>query len=116
LKIIDGDIIGMNIREKIKQQKEFRKISYYELAKLSDMPYNSLMRYLRSDEYFDKIQFSTLKHLAKALNVPMSFFFDDKNDYISNASLSDTEVKIITKYRDLDESAKLVIRKALGIR
>lgn len=106
----------MNIREKIKQQTKLRRISYYELAKLSDIPYNSLMRYLRSEEYFEKIHLSTLKHLAKALNVPMSFFFDDKNDYISNTSLSDIEVKIITKYRDLDESAKLVIRKALGIR
>ncbi|MGG7143583.1 helix-turn-helix domain-containing protein [Clostridium nigeriense] len=80
----------MEPHERLKSIRVDKGITTYELADLTGIPQSTISKMENGKR---KIETDSLQLLAKALNVPISTFFDDDNSELNTATKSESEEK-----------------------
>ena len=88
----------MDFTEKLNRLLSEKKISKPMLAKLSGIPYTTIMSFFDATKGTENIKLSTLKKLSKTLNVSLDYLTDDNVETFDNAFVD------ILKYIATDDS------------
>jgi len=99
-----------DVNARIKQLCEERNITYYELAKRSDIPYSTLSTMLHKSNQPSLI---TLRKICDGLGITLSNFFNVENESVS---LTDAQNECLSLFNLLSvEEQKLAIAYMKGI-
>ena len=99
-----------DVNARIKQLCEERSISYYELAKRSDIPYSTLSTMLHKSNQPSLI---TLRKICDGLGITLSHFFNVENESVS---LTDSQNKCLSLFNLLSvEEQKLAMAYMKGM-
>ncbi len=91
---------------KINKLLEDKKITKIELSELIGKNKNTVSNYFTERT---KIDVETIIKIAKVLNVPVSYFFDDpvnsgvNNHIVGNNNINNTQGSVITKNNEIDK-------------
>lgn len=107
MRIMSSDF---DVNARIKQLCEERNITYYELAKRSDIPYSTLSTMLHKSNQPSLI---TLRKICDGLGITLSNFFNVENESVS---LTDAQNECLSLFNLLSvEEQKLAIAYMKGI-
>ena len=99
-----------DVNARIKQLCEERNISYYELAKRSDIPYSTLSTMLHKSNQPSLI---TLRKICDGLGITLSHFFNVENESVS---LTEAQNECLSLFNLLSvEEQQLAIAYMKGI-
>ena len=99
-----------DVNARIKQLCEERNITYYELAKRSDIPYSTLSRMLHKSNQPSLI---TLRKICDGLGITLSHFFNVENESVS---LTEAQNECLSLFNLLSvEEQKLAIAYVKGM-
>ena len=99
-----------DVNSRIKQLCEERSITYYELAKRSDIPYSTLSTMLHKSNQPSLI---TLRKICDGLGITLSHFFNTENEFVS---LTDSQNECLSLFNLLSiEEQKLAIAYMKGM-
>lgn len=93
----------MDFTEKLNRLLSEKKISKPMLAKISGIPYTTIMSFFDTTKGTENIKLSTLKKLSKALNVSLDYLTDDNIESFDNAFID------VLKYVATDDSMAPVL-------
>lgn len=101
---------NFDVNARIKQLCEERKITYYELAKRSDIPYSTLSTMLHKSNQPSLI---TLRKICDGLGITLSHFFNIEGESVS---LTEAQNECLSLFNLLSiEEQKLAIAYMKGI-
>jgi len=106
-KNIKGGVFRM-IGSTLKVLLEKRKLSVTELARITEIPAQTLYSIIKRDNM--KIDFDVLMKICTALNVPIETFYSTSP---VAESLLASEAELIRKYRELDDHGKHLVALVL---
>ena len=99
-----------DVNARIKQLCEERKITLYELAKRSDIPYSTLSTMLHKSNQPSLI---TLRKICDGLGITLSHFFNAENESVS---LTESQSECLSLYNLLSiEEQKLAMAYMKGM-
>ena len=107
MRIMSSDF---DVNARIKQLCEERNITYYELAKRSDIPYSTLSTMLHKSNQPSLI---TLRKICDGLGITLSHFFNVENESVS---LTEAQNECLSLFNLLSvEEQKLAIAYVKGM-
>lgn len=99
-----------DVNARIKRLCEERNITYYELAKRSDIPYSTLSTMLHKSNQPSLI---TLRKICDGLGITLSHFFNTENDSVA---LTESQNECLSLFNLLSvEEQKLTIAYMKGM-
>lgn len=93
----------MDFTEKLNRILSEKQISKPQLAKISGIPYTTIMSFFDATKGTENIKLSTLKKLSKALNVSLDYLADDNvqepneayNNYLTYVAIDDSMAPLL---------------------
>ena len=112
----DKTEIDIIIGKRVRQKRLLMGLTQEKLGDLVGVKFQQIQKY---EAGYNKISSSRLWDISKALQVPITFFFDDLDSAIENPSIdneilnSKESMQILKCYYSLDESAKNSLKEFL---
>lgn len=110
--------VDLHVGRMLRQARSLRDISQQELGSQIEYPvtFQQVQKYERG---FNRISVSRLWQFAKALRLPLAYFFPDEKHDVESVALNPQENKLLESYRSLTpelQKTLLTLTQAIGKR
>lgn len=102
----------MNYIDRINMLKKERKLTNPDLSALTDIPLGTLTKMLAG--YAESPKLSYIVAIATVFNVSLDYLVSGIEENNNNYTLTNEEIKLIERYRDLSDHSRELVRIVVG--